>query len=114
MIKRRQFSINKVQIASVLLVSAVLAGCQTAPPQKETVETTVYIERQLPTNKPSKDPNVTVVKEKKKKVAPVRPPQTLSVLQVMTGQGCPSRDPNTYGVFLKSERIKGGLLCYYD
>jgi len=106
---------KKIQASFVLVAASLLVGCQTVPPEEETVETvetTVYIERQPATGN-SKDSNVTVVKEKKK-VAPARAPKTLSVLQVPAGQGCPSRDPNSYGVFLKSERVQDGLLCYYD
>lgn len=106
---------KKVKALFALTTSCLLVGCQTVPPQEETVEsveTTVYIERQ-PSGDNGKDANVTVMKEKKK-TAPVRATKTLSVLQVKTGQGCPSRDPNSYGVFLKSERVQDGLLCYYD
>ena len=98
------------RILSILGATIFVAGCQTAPQQQETVETvetTVYVERQ------SQQPQVVVVQEKKT-VTPVQPPQTLSILQVTDGQGCPRRDPSTYGVFLRSERNDKGLLCYYD
>lgn len=107
---------KKVQMPAILLACLAIAGCQSAPKQEETVETvetTVYIERDASGFDSNDDSNVVVVKEQKK-VTPAQPPKTLSVLQVTTGQGCPSRDPNTYGVFLKSEKVEDGLLCYYD
>jgi len=110
----QQYFPKKVQTVFAVFATALLAGCQSVPEKEETVETvetTVYIERQL--TGAADDSTVTVVKEQKK-VTPVTPPKTLSVLQVPAGQGCPSRDPNSYGVFLKSERVQDGLLCYYD
>lgn len=49
-------------------------------------------------------------------VAPKTKPaqQALSVLRIVDGNGCPDRDPNSFGVFLKSERQGQVLICYYD
>jgi hypothetical protein len=49
-------------------------------------------------------------------VAPKTKPasQTLSVLRIVDGDGCPDRDPKSFGVFLKSERQAEVLICYYD
>ena len=110
----RPLGLKKVHLAAVGLL--ILTGCQTVPPEEETVETvetTVYIERQDPNQVAAGNSQVIVVEEKKRS-APPQPQKTLSILKVTTGQGCPSRDPNTYGVFLKSEKAEDGLLCYYD
>lgn len=80
------------------------------PQQQETVEvveTTVYVER------PTTDSKVIVVKEQKSAGSPNKQ-KTLSVLTVTDNKGCPTRDPSSYGVFLKSERVENGILCYYD
>lgn len=98
------------RIISIIATSVFVVGCQSVPQEQktvETVETTVYVERQSP------DPKVVVIKEEKI-VTPAKPQKTLSVLQISDGKGCPSRDPNSYGVFLKSERAQNGLFCYYD
>ena len=40
--------------------------------------------------------------------------QVLSIIRVTDGLGCPKRDPNSFGVFLKSEQQGAVLICYYD
>lgn len=45
---------------------------------------------------------------------PLTHTETLSVMKITDGTGCPERDPATYGVFLRSESGEGAILCYYD
>jgi hypothetical protein len=81
-------------LTSLILIS----GCQsTEPPQPQTKVVTV--ERTTTIIQPAPEP---------------ASPDALNVIRVENGQGCPDRDPATYGVFLSSERVENGLLCYYN
>tara|TARA_B110000503_G_C6975053_1_gene340780 strand:+ start:191 stop:433 length:243 start_codon:yes stop_codon:yes gene_type:complete len=38
----------------------------------------------------------------------------LSLIEVPAGQTCPKNDPQSFGVFMKSENSKQTLICYYN
>lgn len=82
-----------------------LVACS-EPPIGNQVQVNVVIP---PTPAPKAAPHATAP------AAAVEPTQqTLSVLRIVDGSGCPTRDPKSFGVFLKSERQGSTLLCYYD
>jgi hypothetical protein len=83
---------------AILSSLTLISGCQsTEPTQPETKVVTV-------------ERTTTIIQTAPEPVAP----EALNVIRVDNGQGCPDRDPATYGVFLSSERVENGLLCYYN
>lgn len=95
----------------LLALGAVLAlaACQTTTEPKTQVapDATTVIENSERTTINNNETRTVVVPQ------PTQP-DTLSVIKVTDGSGCPERDPASYGVFLRSESSDGALLCYYD
>ena len=94
-----------IGFSSVLLLSA----CQTTtgPQAASAPSASTVIENSEQTTINNTEVRTVVVSSKPQ-------PETLSVLKITDGSGCPDRDPATYGVFLRSKPSDGALLCYYD
>jgi hypothetical protein len=104
---------HSFRIANVaLFVAFTLSACQTttseitSPPPRYAA-TNIEKSDQTTINNNTFVRTVVVTEKAPKK-------NTLSVLKITDGSGCPARDPSTYGVFLRSEKSSDAVLCYYD
>lgn len=95
-------ALHRFFIASTLLL--LVTGCMEAPAANQ-VQVNVVVPP------PAAAPRAQAPAQA---AAPKPAQQTLSVLRITDGTGCPTRDPSSFGVFLKSERQATALVCYYD